>query len=182
MLGQDGVGQLKFAAALAAAVLALSGCSAEDLEELAEPADTGPVRGPVLPAGAHTATIERVVDGDTVELSGVGKARLIGIDTPEVYGGAECYGREASAYAKRQLEGETVSYTVGRDERDRYGRVLVYVWLADGRSFNALLVARGYAQPLTIQPNDDYADLFVRLSRLARERGAGLWGETSCYS
>ena len=43
-------------------------------------------------------------------------------------------------------------YTVGREERDRYGRLLVYLWLEDGRSFNALLVSRGYAQPLTIQP------------------------------
>ena len=123
-----------------------------------------------------------MVDGDTVELSGVGKARLIGIDTPEVYGGAECFGREASAYAKRQLDGERVSYTVGRKESDRYGRVLVYLWLADGRSFNALLVSRGYAQPLTIPPNDDYAALFVRLARRARERGVGLWAERTCYS
>ena len=120
------------------------------------------------------------MDGDTVELSGIGKARLIGIDTPEVFGGAECFGREASDYAKRQLDGERVSYTVGREERDRYGRVLVYLWLADGRSFNALLVSRGYAQPLTIPPNDDYADLFVRLARRARERGAGLWSSRSC--
>ena len=136
----------------------------------------------MLPAGARVATVERVVDGDTVELSGVGKARLIGIDTPEVHGGAECFGREASAYAKRQLDGERVRYTIGREERDRYGRVLVYLWLNDGRSFNALLVSRGYAQPLTVPPNDDYADLFARLSRRARERGAGLWGNASCYS
>ena len=161
------------------AAVALAGCSVEDL---AEPADTGPVRGPVLPAGARSATVERVVDGDTVELSGLGKARLIGIDTPEVYGGVECFGREASTYANRQLDGERVRYTVGREERDRYGRLLVYVWLEDGRSFNALLVSRGFAQPLTIPPNDDYADLFVRLSRRARERGAGLWGKASCYS
>ena len=71
---------------------------------------------------------------------------------------------------------------MGREERDRYGRVLVYLWLADGRSFNALLVSRGYAHPLTIPPNDDYADLFVRLARRARERGRGLWAERACYS
>ena len=136
----------------------------------------------MLPASARDATVDRVVDGDTVELSGLGKARLIGIDTPEVYGGAECYGREASAYARRQLDGERVRYTVGREERDRYGRLLVYLWLADGRSFNALLVSRGFAQPLTIPPNDDYAGVFVRLSRRARERGAGLWEDASCYS
>ena len=123
----------------------------------------------------------RVVDGDTVELGGgVGKSRLIGIDTPEVYGGVECYGREASAYAKRQVEGRTVRYTVGRDDRDRYGRLLVYLWLEDGRSFNAMLVSRGYAQPLTIQPNSDYADLFTRLSRRAREKSVGLWSRAGC--
>ena len=122
-----------------------------------------------------------MVDGDTVELQGLGKSRLIGVDTPEVYGGVECYGRQASAYAKRQLDGRRVRYTIGSEERDRYGRLLIYVWLEDGRSFNALLVSRGYAQPLTIPPNDDYADTFVRLSRRARERAVGLWSSTSCH-
>ncbi len=123
----------------------------------------------------------RVVDGDTVELGGgLGKSRLIGVDTPEVYGGVECYGPEASAYAKRQLDGRRVRYTVGREARDRYGRLLVYLWLDDGRSFNALLVSRGYARPLTIQPNGDYADLFASLSRRARERGVGLWARDAC--
>jgi len=145
-----------------------------------EKADTGSVAGPALPSEAREATVVRVVDGDTVELGGLGKSRLIGVDTPEVYGGVECYGREASAYAKRQLDGRRVRYTVGRDDRDRYGRLLVYLWLEDGRSFNALLVSRGYAQPLTIQPNSDYAELFVRLSRRARERAVGLWGAGSC--
>ena len=137
----------------------------------------------MLPAGARSATVERVVDGDTVELSGVGKARLIGVDTP---GGLRRGGvLRARGVARTPSASSTASgcrYTIGREERDRYGRVLVYLWLEDGRSFNALLVSRGFAQPLTIPPNDDYADLFVRLSRRARERGVGLWGETSCYS
>ena len=152
--------------------LALAGCSADDL---AEAPDEGRTSGPRLPAQAREATVTRVVDGDTVELGRVGRVRLIGVDTPEVYGGVECYGREASAYAKRQLEGRRVRYTVGREARDRYGRLLAYVWLGDGRSFNALLVSRGYARPLTIPPNDDYADTFLRLSRRARDRAAGLW-------
>jgi micrococcal nuclease len=143
-------------------------------------ADSGPVSGPAVPADAREASVVRVVDGDTVELSGIGKARLIGIDTPEVYGGVECYGREASAYAKRQLDGKRVRYTVGREERDRYGRLLVYLWLEDGRSFNAMLVSRGFATPLTIQPNSEYADRFVRLSRRARESSAGLWAPGVC--
>jgi len=138
------------------------------------------VRGPAVPAAARSAAIVRVVDGDTVELEGLGSVRLIGVDTPEVYGGVECYGREASSYARRLLEGERVRYVVGREQRDRYGRLLAYLWLEDGRSFNALLVARGYAQPLTIPPNDDHAEAFVRLARRARARSVGLWDPGAC--
>ncbi len=134
--------------------------------------DSKSVSGPALPRGAREATVVRVVDGDTVELGGgLGKSRLIGIDTPEVYGGVECYGREASAYAKAQIEGRRIRYTLGRDDRDRHGRLLVYLWLEDGRSFNAMLVSRGYAQPLTIRPNNDYAALLH--AALARRPRAG---------
>lgn len=138
--------------------------------------DDGSVDGPALPADARPTTVTRVVDGDTVVLAGPGKVRLIGVDTPEVYGGRECFGPEASDYAKRMLDGRRVSYTVGREARDRYGRLLAYVWLEDGRSFNALLVAGGYARTLTIRPNDIYERDFARLARSARDRGHGLWG------
>lgn len=132
--------------------------------------------GPAVPDDALSARVERVVDGDTVVLAGLGRARLIGVDTPEVFGGRECFGPEASAYAKHSLSGVRVRYAVGREPRDPYGRLLVFLWLADERSFNALLVARGYARPLTIRPNDRYAPTFTRLSRRARDDDAGLWG------
>lgn len=122
------------------------------------------------------ARIERVVDGDTVVVGGLGKARLIGMDTPEVYGGAECFGREASAYAKRLLpKGTRVRYRLGVEPRDRYGRALIDLFLRDGRHVNALLVRKGYAQPLTIPPNVEYAERFVALARSARREGRGLW-------
>ncbi len=132
-------------------------------------------------AAPGEARVERVTDGDTLWLSRIGKVRLIGIDTPEVFGGAECYGREASHFAKRMLPpGARVSYVLGREPADRYRRALVYLWLADGRSFNAMLVAAGYAVPLTIPPNDDHAPLFLRLSRQARARSRGLWASATC--
>ena len=107
--------------------------------------------------------------------------RLIGIDTPEVYGEVECYGREASAFVERLLPlGAEVEYRLGAEERDRYGRALAYVWLRDRRFLNRLLVARGYARPLTIPPNVGYAATFVRSSRRARRAGRGLWGESGC--
>jgi micrococcal nuclease len=122
-----------------------------------------------------------VVDGDTVMLTRLGSSRLIGVDTPEVYGGAECYGREASAFARRVLRpGTRTHYVKGVDPRDRYGRTLVYLWLEDGRSFNAMLVEGGYATTLTIRPNDRYAPRLGLLAREARRAGRGLWSPATC--
>jgi endonuclease YncB( thermonuclease family) len=125
--------------------------------------------------------VVRVVDGDTVELQSAGKSRLIGVDTPEVCGGQECFGREGSAFAKRVLRpGLRVRVERDVEERDRYGRTLIYLRLPDGRSFNELLVAEGYAVPLTVPPNVRHAERFVTLARRARERAAGLWSSRSC--
>jgi micrococcal nuclease len=133
------------------------------------------------PRGTQTARVTKNTDGDTLRLSGIGRVRLIGVDTPEVYGGVECYGREASAFTKRVLPpGTTVRYRLGIDPRDRYGRALAYVWLADGRFFNLMLVERGYAQVLTIPPNVDYADRFREAQRRARQAERGLWSPSTC--
>jgi micrococcal nuclease len=122
------------------------------------------------------ARVTKVTDGDTIRLSGLGPVRLIGIDTPEVYGGVECFGREASEFAKGLLPvGTRVRYRVGVEERDRYDRLLAYVWLPDGRMLNRVLVERGYAQPLTIPPNVAFADVFRAAARAARQAGVGLW-------
>ena len=129
------------------------------------------------PAGARRATVSEVNDGDTLSLSGLGKVRLIGVDTPEVFGGPECFGRAASSFTKRVLRpGRPVLYRLGVEPRDRFGRALVYLWLSDGRFFNGMLVARGYATPLTIAPNVRYATRFRIAARRARRRGHGLWG------
>jgi micrococcal nuclease len=140
---------------------------------------------PAVPPLAASARVVGVTDGDTVVLRGIDvgevdvrtggrRSRLIGIDTPEVRPGAECYGHQASAFTRRELEGETVSVAFDVERIDRYGRALVYVW-HDGEMFNARLAERGYAQQLTIPPNVRYADLFRRLVREAREGKRGLW-------
>ena len=111
-------------------------------------------------------------DGDTLWLSGIGKVRLIGVDTPEVYGDDECYGRQASAFVERTLPlGSTVRYRLGTEERDRYGRALAYVYLDGGRFLNLLLVRRGFAQVLTVPPNVEFAERFTRAARRARAAG-----------
>jgi micrococcal nuclease len=135
-----------------------------------------------LPApGRGKARITAITDGDTITLSGIGRTRLIGVDTPEVYGHQECYGQAASAFTKRVLKpGRVVKVRIGHESHDRYGRTLAYVWLGDGTFFNELLAERGYATPLTIPPNDDYAKRFVAAARRAREAGRGLWANSDC--
>ena len=129
------------------------------------------------PGPNGTATVTKVTDGDTIWLSELGKVRLIGIDTPEVFGQRECFGEEASAFADRTLKlGTRVRYRIGRESHDRYGRTLAYVWLPDGRMFNELLAEDGYARALTIAPNDDYAKRFASAVRHARDAHRGLWG------
>ncbi len=134
-----------------------------------------------LAAGASgEAVVTRVVDGDTAILSTLGRARLIGIDTPEVFGHRECFGAQASAFTKRILGGRRVRYEIGAEPRDRYGRALVYIRLADGRFFNEMLVAGGYARTLEIAPNVRYATLFRRRAGEAREGRRGLWSDGAC--
>lgn len=139
-----------------------------------------------VPGDAKTAVVSRVVDGDTIVLAGIPvgdpdrrtggrRARLIGVDTPEVHGGVECLGREASAFTQNALNDKTVYVTFDVDTIDRYGRALVYVWQRNGTFFNGRLVAEGYALPFTVPPNVRYASTFVRLAGEARESRRGLW-------
>ena len=104
-----------------------------------------------------TVTVTRVVDGDTIDISpsvkGRSRVRLIGMDTPEVYFGTQPYGPEASAFAKRELDGQEVELELDVQKIDPYGRLLAYVYLPDGSMFNETLLREGYAQVATFPPN-----------------------------
>jgi micrococcal nuclease len=152
------------------------------------PADLATTRAeraawPGPPKGAVAAKVQRVVDGDTFVATVNGRrerVRVIGVDTPESVDPNrpdEPFGEEASDFAKHYLDGETVRMAGDVEPRDRYGRMLAYVWLADGTFWNALLAAEGYAQQLTIPPNVTYADLFRRLVGEARRQNRGLWAQ-----
>ncbi|MQA74139.1 MAG: thermonuclease [Solirubrobacterales bacterium] len=133
------------------------------------------------PGESVTARVDRVVDGDTIEvlLDGAEEdVRYIGVDTPEsVKPGTpvECYGMAASHFNERLVGGRTVRLVFDAERRDSYGRLLAYVYLGD-RFVNAELVRRGYATTLTIAPNDSHATLFDRLAQEAGRAGRGLWG------
>lgn len=137
------------------------------------------------------ATVVRVVDGDTavfrLEGGATEKTRFIGIDTPESTNSIERYGQEAAAYTKDALSpGDTVFLERDVEERDRYGRLLAYVWLerptrVDESAIrlymlNARLALDGYAKQMTIQPNSKYAGYFREFVGEARAEEAGLWG------
>lgn len=139
-----------------------------------------------VPPSARSGYVTHVSDGDTAYIEPLRygttasswngrKARFIGVDTPEVYGDAECFGNKASAFTKRKLEGNNVKITYGIDPIDPYDRALVYVWL-DGKLFNATLLRKGFATVEMYSPNDRYEPRFRRIQANARERERGLWG------
>jgi micrococcal nuclease len=140
---------------------------------------------PDAPKDAVPAKVQRVSDGDTFVATVQGRReriRVIGVDTPESVSPNqpdEPYGEQASDFAKHYLDGETVRLAGDAEPRDRYGRMLAYVWLEDGTFWNALLVAEGYAQQLTVPPNVTYERLFRRLVSEARREDRGLWAQES---
>jgi micrococcal nuclease len=152
-------------------LLAAGGCEATT--RIGAPGRDDPSVGRVL----------RVVDGDTIHVE-VGRrretVRYIGVDTPEsVKPGTpvQCFAKRASAFNHRLVEGERVRLVPDAEARDRYGRLLAYVYRRpDGMFVNAELVRRGFATILTIPPNLAHAQEFLRLQRAARQAGRGLWG------
>ena len=112
-----------------------------------------------------------VVDGDTFDISpavrGMDRVRMIGVDTPEVYGGTEPCGPEASEYTTRHLEGRRVTLGVGEDPKDPYGRLLAWVWL-DGQMFNKMLVSAGLAEAVSYPPNTRYDQKLAQAEASAR--------------
>jgi micrococcal nuclease len=141
------------------------------------------------------ATVTHVVDGDTVDVVITGhdsdnllvegqtyRVRLTGIDTPEVYGGEQCYGPEASAFTKSLLEGRDVMLEKDVTNTDRYDRLLRYIWADVDPTrpglelVNEEIVRAGYAYASTYPPDVKYEDRFLAAQEEARIQGAGLWG------
>lgn len=135
--------------------------------------------------------VKRAVDGDTLELENGERVRLIGIDTPEMHESNKLYrdasrtgqdkavilglGRRAFGFTKNLAEGKRVRLEFDVEKRDRYNRLLAYVYLLDGTFVNAKIVEEGYGSLMTYPPNVKYADLFLKLYQEARQNQRGLW-------
>jgi micrococcal nuclease len=146
-----------------------------------------PEPAPSAPSASSSGKVTRVVDGDTIHVSVGGRdetVRYIGMDTPEsVKPGTpvQCFAERASAFNKHLVAGERVRLVRDAEERDRYGRLLAYVYRSRDNLFvNARLVIGGYAVPLTIPPNVAHENEFRLLAATARRKGRGLW--SSCRS
>ena len=134
---------------------------------------------------SETATVTRVVDGDTLVVDIAGqeeRVRLIGVDTPETVHPkkpVEYFGKEASAFTKRIAEGETVRLESDpqNSNRDRYNRLLRYVYLPDGTCLNAEIIRQGYGFAYVKYPFSRMEE-YRLLERSAREGERGLWHQS----
>jgi micrococcal nuclease len=160
--------------------LALSRTGVLDwFEDASEPAG--------IPEDATRATLLRVIDGDTIAVQtggGEETVRLIGIDAPETTafaGGIECFGPEAADALNIYLPGGTTLW-LERDvsDRDRFGRLLRFVWVEKPREgavlVNEWLVLNGLASARVYPPDDEHASLLARSEEEARKARAGMWG------
>ena len=124
--------------------------------------------------------VVKIIDGDTIHVrtaERIEKIRYIGINTPEIHHptrGEEPGGRDASEANRRLVAGRHVRLELDVQSRDRYGRLLAYVWVGE-TMINAELVRQGYAQVMTVPPNVRYQRLLVDLQRDARQAGRALW-------
>lgn len=124
-----------------------------------------------------TEKVVRIIDGDTLEIEGGVKVRLIGIDTPEMKNKnktIDCFAAEAKKKAEGLLMNKDVVLEKDVSETDRYGRLLRYVYL-DGEMINDKLVKEGYAKMATFPPDVKNAKVFLASEKFARENQSGLW-------
>ena len=129
----------------------------------------------------YAQLVTRVVDGDTLIVQGVGRVRLIGVDTPETVDPrrpVQYFGKEASAFTFRMAQGKVVRLEFDVERKDRFGRTLAYVYLPDGTFLNAEIVKQGYGHAYTQFPFR-YLEQFRVYEREAREADRGLWATSA---
>ncbi|MGQ4664896.1 thermonuclease family protein [Metabacillus halosaccharovorans] len=127
------------------------------------------------------AEVTKVVDGDTLHVMISGKKetiRLLLVDTPETVHPTkqvQPFGPEASNYMKEKLNGEEVQVELGIGERDKYGRLLAYVY-HDNQMINKLLLEKGLARVAYVfEPNTKYIDEFNEIQKQAQNEQVGIW-------
>jgi micrococcal nuclease len=121
--------------------------------------------------------VEKVIDGDTLRLEDGRQVRLLGVDTPESKHAqvpVQVFSQEAYEFSKQMTEGFEVRLEYDAEATDKYGRVLAYVYLRDGRMLNEELLKRGYAYVLRRFPFKKKRE-FLYIQDIARQEQRGLW-------
>jgi micrococcal nuclease len=129
------------------------------------------------PTEMSEAKVIRVIDGDTIEIEGGERVRYIGIDAPETVEprkAAECFGPEATAKNKELVEGKTVRLEKDLTDRDKYNRLLRYVYVGT-TLINQELVQLGFARAWAYPPDLKYQDRIAQAQAAAKKMKNGLW-------
>ena len=142
---------------------------------------------PESPLSTKTYEVVKVIDGDTLTASMNGKSetlRLIGIDTPETVDPrkpVQCFGKEASDKAKELLTGKKVILEADstQGERDKYSRLLRYLFLEDGTNYQDYMIRQGYAHEYTYNLPYKYQTQFKQAEDEARLNKRGLWADNA---
>lgn len=127
----------------------------------------------------YRANVVKVFDGDTIKLANGEKVRYIGIDTPEMNyekGPPQYMAEQAREFNRRLVDGKIVKLEFDVQKRDKYNRLLAYIYVED-TFVNGRLLEEGYAKIFIMPPNVKYADELLRLQRKAREGKKGLWSD-----
>ncbi len=175
------VGWLLLIAIVAFVVVAVSEISHFDWHTTADNVSSQPNDGLV--------PVAKVIDGDTIDVKTsrlkTDRVRLIGIDTPEVVDPrkpVQCFGPQASTEAHKLLDGQRVKLLpdTSQDDQDKYGRLLRYVFLADGTLINQKLIAEGFAHEYTYDKPYQAQGTFRQVETAAKAAGLGFWNAKTC--
>lgn len=175
-------------------LLLFSGCSQEQNKKSPAPQPISPVSGTTVQKeneqnppseekkrndnrNDNSVKVSRVIDGDTIEVEGGEKIRYIGIDTPETVDPrkpVQCFGVESFNKNKELVEGKEIRLEKDVSERDKYNRLLRYVYVGD-IFVNLELIKQGFAYSYSYPPDIKYQDQFVKAQQEARKVKRGLW-------
>ena len=129
-----------------------------------------PVREPFDPSRLYR--VIGVQDGDTFTIDCGEEVRVVGVDTPEK---GRPFSRRATDFARRTLLGRLVRVEPAKQPRDKYGRLLGWVWMESGKLFNEEVLKRGLGYLYLVEQNTKYKERLLAAQREARAKRRGLW-------
>lgn len=136
-------------------------------------------QGSTSKMAVEKAKVIHIFDGDSIEIEGGKRIRLIGIDTPELdvkENTPDCFATESAKITKQLLENQIVELEKDKEDTDKYGRLLRYVY-TDGVFINEFLLQQGYGRRISIPPNTRYWKELDAAEKEAKEGKRGLWGK-----